>query len=83
MKELDFSFESYKEHSEKERRAALIYGISTMRKTLCEYKKDYEHTLFTIPDTKEGWDDRNFELYGLSKAIENLELAIEELEKIV
>ena len=83
MKDLDFSYEAYKEHLEKERRAALIYGLSTMRKVLFEYKKDYEHTLFTIPDTQEDWEDRNFELYGLSKAIEKLEIAIEEVEKIV
>lgn len=83
MKDLDFSYEAYKEHLEKERRAALIYGLSTMRKVLFEYKKDYEHTLFTIPDTKEDWDNRNFELYGLLKVIKKLELAIEEVEKIV
>ena len=83
MKELDFSYETYKDHCEKKRKAALLYGLSTMRKVLYEYKEDYEHTLFTIPDTQEGCEDRYFELYGLSKAIENLELAIEEVEKIV
>lgn len=83
MKELDFSYDTYKENCEKERKEALIYGLSTMRKVLFDYEQDYEHTLFTIPDTKEDWDNRNFELYGLSKAIKKLELAIEEVEKIV
>ena len=81
MKELDFTYETYK----KERKAALIYGISTMRKVLDEYKEDYTHTLFTIPDPEdlEEWDNRDFELDGLSNIISKLELAIEEIEKIV
>ena len=81
MKELDFSYETDK----KERKAALIYGISTMRKVLDEYKEDYTQTLFTIPDPEdlEEWDNRDFELDGLSNIISKLELAIEEVEKIV
>lgn len=81
MKELDFSYETYK----KERKAALIYGISTMRKVLDEYKEDYKQTLFTIPNPEdlEEWDNRDFELDGLSNIISKLELAIEEVEKIV
>lgn len=81
MKELDFSYETYK----KERKAALIYAISTMRKVLDEYREDYTQTLFTIPDPddKEEWDNRDFELYSLSDIISKLELAIEEIEKIV
>ena len=81
MKEIDFSYETY----QKERKAALIYGISTMRKVLDEYKADYRDTLFTIPDPEdlEEWDNRDFELDGLSNIISKLELAIEEVEKIV
>ena len=66
-----------------DRKSSLIYGLSVMRKVLHEYKEDYEHTLFTIPETQDDWDDRNFELYSLSQAIEKLEIAIEEVEKIV
>lgn len=81
MKELDFSYNTYK----KARRAALIYGLSTMRKVLDEYKTDYEHTLFTIPDPddKEEWDNRDFELSSLADVISKLKIAIEEVKKIV
>lgn len=81
MKELDFSYETY----QKERKAAIIYGLSTMRKVLDEYKEDYKHTLFSIPDPddKEEWDNRDFELSSLSNVISKLELAIAEVEKIV
>lgn len=81
MKEIDFSFDTYK----KERKAALIFGLSTMRKVLDEYKKDYKYTLFTMPDPddKEECDNRDFELDGLSNIISKLELAIDEVEKIV
>lgn len=81
MKELDFTYETYK----KERKAAIIYGISTMRKVLDEYKEDYRQTLFSIPDPDdiEEWENRDFELDGLSNIISKLELAIEEVEKIV
>lgn len=81
MKEIDFSHETYK----KERKAALIYGISVMRKVLDEYKADYRDTLFTTPDPDdiEEWDNRDFELDGLSNIISKLELAIEEFEQIV
>ena len=81
MTEFDFSNEAY----EKERKAALIYGISTMRKVLDEYKEDYRHTLFTIPepDDLEEWDNRDFELDALLNIITKLKFAIEEVEKIV
>lgn len=81
MKEIDFSFDTYK----KERKAAIIYGLSTMRKVLDEYKEDYKHTLFSIPDLddNEEWDNRDFELSSLADIISKLELAIAEVEKIV
>lgn len=83
MKDLDFSYETFKERDEKDRKNALIYAASVLRKLHDEYKDDYNGTLFTIPETEEGWDDRNFELYGLNNIIGLLERAIKEIEQIV
>ena len=83
MKDLDFSYETFRECDEKDRKRALIYAESVLRKLKGEYQADYDDTLFTIPETQEEWDDRNFELYGLQNTINLLDRAIREIEKIV
>lgn len=83
MKDLDFSYETFKEREERDRRSALIYAVSVLRKKRDAYQADYNDTLFTIPETKEDLDDRNFALYGLQNTINLLDRAIREIEKIV
>lgn len=83
MKDLDFSYETLRERDDKERKHALIYAEAVLRKLKEEYQADYDDTLFTIPETQEGLDDRNFELYGLQNTINLLDRAIREIEQIV